>query len=191
MKKNGRKWRKLHKKLPASNLVTKIDLEKETQTKELRSLPMTQQDIDTLREKANSILESSIRYEEFKRERYEIDLQKYQERKCVFYWSSYRYDLYDKFESLEERLSYCYISFIGEINTLFGFAKKRKTAERIFERIVLHKRDLVKENISSFGQCYINAICDILKGSTWYTRKHAELILKQLYDKFDQQITVD
>ena len=152
-------------------------MDEERRKKETRQKVITRQDAIALKEKANCLVATYVEMEKWRREHYESYKKLIEKLNSDWYFT--------ETETLSEYLSDCYVYLIHEANNIFGVAKKPHMARQIFEHLTLGKYDLEKESILPFGKYYIEILCEIIEGATWYTRKDTDSMVKLIYEKFD------
>lgn len=204
MKKYGKKWRRLHPDLaskPRANDIQKaqeqkrLRIERAQELERIRQTPMDRSTIKLLRKDAYALI--SVYQERDQKEReleQESNNKSNKNEDCLsvseilkkLTWHTGRHPIFLPTaelkipKNLKERLEENALEFVRAINPLFDFSIPN-TSYYLF---TVWKYDVEKHGIEPLGKHYIDALCEILEGSTWYTRKNSDWILEGIKKAF-------
>ena len=200
MKKYGKEWRKLHQ-IDNNTKETSYNTENAQAAKLSRQTPISRAGIDALREKANAILDKCVAEEKCFYEEREKESTNPKSTAPVLIETpiiniNNILSIINSADACKLPLTSlargmdpagCCLKFIEEANTLFDVAKKSEIVKRIYVCLVLGKYDADRQGVLPFGKRYIDALCAAIEGTTWYSRKNTELMLKKIIAAFENQ----
>lgn len=138
----------------------------------------TQDDVDVLKKQAQEIFKRYRNVETDTREKYKAP-SLYDFVPIVFTPTLPIQQNLHKYSNLNILLFNNCASMIKEINLLFDVFRKEKNAIKICNLLIPDITVLSKKSIVDIGELYADILCSITKGTTWYTRKDSEWLMKK------------